>query len=172
MFPALIVTLVALFAVAGAASSSCRFAKNYQCSDFNDKQKVDEYLDLVVTWEGQFAQPGVSYDPASGYSYDGHPIDYKTGELYGEPHMFSAPSKESIHVGLLALAVAGNEKALKFTGGFDAALKVLALKVAGYEQFDATYPGFGCFTVSSTLEDLLTICASFNNLNTHIYHFY
>eukprot|EP01032_Pedospumella_encystans_P021126 gene21126-23976_t len=94
MFPVLIVTLVALFAVAGAASSSCRFAKNYQCSDFNDKQKVDEYLDLVVTWEGQFAQPGVSYDPASGYSYDGHPIDYKTGELYGEPHMFSAPSKE------------------------------------------------------------------------------
>jgi len=148
MLPALVATLVGLCLVAGSSASSCRFAKNYQCSDFNDKQKVDEYLDLVVTWEGQFAQPGVAYDPASGYSYDGHPLDYKTGELYGEPHLFSAPSKESIHVGLLALAVSGNEKALKFAGGLDAALKVLELKINGYEQFNATYPGFGCFTVS------------------------
>jgi hypothetical protein len=34
-------------------------------------------------WEGQFAQPGIGYDALSGYTYDGHPIDYDTGELYG-----------------------------------------------------------------------------------------
>lgn len=49
--------------------------------------------------EGQFAQPGVAYDSVSGYTYDGHPLDYDTGRLYGAPHLFSAPSKESIHLG-------------------------------------------------------------------------
>jgi hypothetical protein len=139
--------ILSSLAVLLEAASNCRFAKNYQCSDFANGAKVEEYLNHVAEWEGKFAQPGVAYDPASGYSYDGHPLDYQTGELYGEPHLFSAPSKECVHVGLLALAVSGNSKALRFTGGIEDALKVLELKLKGYEQFNKTYPGFGCFTV-------------------------
>ena len=139
--------LCGLLLVINASASKCRFAKDFQCSDFTQIDKIDEYLDLVAEWEGQFAQPGVSYHPASGYSYDGHPLDYQTGELYGEPHLFSAPSKECVHVGLLALAVSGHNKALKFTGGLNAALNVLELKMNGYEVFNKAYPGYGCFTV-------------------------
>jgi hypothetical protein len=125
---------------------SCRFAKNFQCEDFKNPSKVEEYLSSVMYWEGQFAQPGVSYDPASGYTYDGHPIEYGTGELWGEPHLFSAPSKESIHVGILALALDGNEHALQFTGGFDNTIALLDKKIRGYMQFNESYPGFGCWT--------------------------
>lgn len=99
-----------------------------------------------MTWEGKFAQAWIGYDGASGYTYDGHPLNYGTGELYGEPHLFSAPSKESIHIAILALAVYGNELALKFTGGKEETLRVLKLKMDGYMQFNETFPGYGCFT--------------------------
>jgi hypothetical protein len=102
----LIVTCAALV----ASAAECRFAKNYQCSDFAHGSKIEEYLNNVAEWEGKFAQPGIGYDPASGYSYDGHPLDYQSGELYGDPHLFSAPSKECVHVGLLAWALSGNSK--------------------------------------------------------------
>jgi len=129
------------------ATSSCRFARSFKCSDFSRSEKVDEYLNLVASWEGHFAQPNIGYDPASGYTFDGHPLNYQTGELYGEPHMFSAPSKESIHVGILSLAVDGNKNALTFAGGMDGVLNILETKINGYEKFNASFPGFGCFTV-------------------------
>eukprot|EP00981_Chlorochromonas_danica_P007263 scaffold1623_cov165-Ochromonas_danica.AAC.15 len=126
---------------------SCQFAHLFDCKDFlQSPQRVQDYLDNVMKWEGEFAQPGVGYDPLSGHTYDGHPIDYQTGELYGEPHLFSAPSKESIHVALLALAIDGNANALRFVGGLDKALSLLQLKINGYERFNARYPGYGCFT--------------------------
>ena len=81
-----------------------------------------------------------------GYTYDGQFLDYSTGNLSGEPHLFSAPSKESIHISLLALAVSGNTHALEFVGGMDAALRLIDLKLDGYQAFNATYPAFGCFT--------------------------
>lgn len=133
-------------AVSSAGHSSCRFATKYSCKDFQNPQVVDEYLSNVMHWEGQFAQPGIAYNAKSGYTYDGHPIEYSTGNLYGEPHTFSAPSKESIHLGLLALALEGNKHALEFTGGFDKTIELLQTKIAGYIQFNQSYPGFGCFT--------------------------
>jgi hypothetical protein len=47
---------------------------------------------------------------AAGLTYDGHTINYRTGELYPPIHNFSAPSKEAIHVSLLALALLGNQR--------------------------------------------------------------
>jgi hypothetical protein len=143
--------------LSSTSTPSCRFAKQYQCSDFLEKDLVQEYLHNVAYWEGKFAKPGIGYDEQSGYTYDGHPLNYQTGELYGEPHLFSAPSKESIHVGILALAINGNEHALTFVGGMDEALKVLQVKIDGYSQFNASYPGFGCFTVSRPFSLLLCL---------------
>lgn len=77
----------------GSTSSSCRFAQKYTCSDFADRTVRESYMDHIIEWESHFAVPGIGYDAASGYTYDGHPIEYSTGNLYGEPHMFSAPSK-------------------------------------------------------------------------------
>jgi hypothetical protein len=99
-----------------------------------------------MEFEGRFAKPGIAYDLNSGYTYDGHPLDYNTGKLFGEPHLFSAPSKESIHLAILALAIEGNKYALKFSGGFDEAIKILTTKIEGYESFNRRYPGYGCFT--------------------------
>jgi hypothetical protein len=81
-----------------------------------------------------------------GYTYDGQFLDYNTGDLSGEPHLFSAPSKESIHVSMLALAVSGNIHALEFIGGMEETLRVIDLKMDGYMAFNATYPAYGCFT--------------------------
>ncbi len=138
--------LLSVASVAASASNSCRFAKDFTCDSFQNKDKIDEYLSNVAKWEGQFAQPGIGYDPSSGYTYDGHPLNYTTGELYGEPHLFSAPSKESIHLAILSLAAEGNKYAQIFAGGFDKAIETLELKIKGYMKFNETYPGYGCFT--------------------------
>jgi hypothetical protein len=130
----------------GRGPETCRFATNYQCADFFNPKVVDEYMSHVMKWEGQFAQPGIGYDTKSGYTYDGHPLNYTTGGLYGEPHLFSAPSKESIHMGILALALDGNKHALEFTGGMAKTVEILQLKINGYMKFNETYPGYGCFT--------------------------
>jgi len=138
--------IVALVFASSRSKSTCRFAPKYSCSSFQNPAVVDEYLDQVMFWEGQgFAQPGIGYDAGSGYTYDGHPLTYSDATLFGEPHLFSAPSKESIHIGILALAVAGNKHAQIFTGGLEGAIATLELKMKGLSAFNATYPGYGCF---------------------------
>ena len=47
---------------------------------------------------------------ASGLTYDGHGVNATTGGLAEPVHLFSAASKESIHISILALAVSGNEE--------------------------------------------------------------
>ena len=156
----------ALIAVVSSAELPCRFALDFSCDDFlgaSSAQRTEEYLNHVMKWEGHFAQPGVGYDAATGYTYDGHPLDYYTGELYGDPHGFSAPSKESIHVSILALAVSGNAHAQAFAGGLDKALELLSLKMKGYMTFNETYPGFGCW---STWVDFDTTAGTFNPLDS------
>ena len=143
----LVVGFIAYLSFAsGNKISNCRFAKDYKCSDFFDADKVDSYLSNVMKAESRFAQFGVSIDPLTGYTYDGHPLTYADGSLYGTPHLFSAPSKESIHVAVLALAVSGNKHALEFTGGMEGAISMLELKMKGYLAFNSSYPAFGCFT--------------------------
>lgn len=145
MFLIFLIALVVVHVVS-ASSNTCRFAPSYSCKDFSSEKRVSEYLDKVMAVEGNgFAQPGVGYDAKSGYSYDGHPLNYNDATLYGEPHLFSAPSKESIHLGVLAKALSGDRHALIFAGGLPAALDTLELKLNGFLKFNATYPGYGCF---------------------------
>ena len=80
-------------------------------------------------------------------------LDYVTGELLpGGLHNFSAPSKESAHLGMLALALFGNPYATAFiraqsntSSVVDAVVSIMERKMDTYEQFNATYPGFGGF---------------------------
>jgi hypothetical protein len=147
--------------------SSCRFAHQYECADFfsssqiknnffvydeqNDdlsaaRKVMDKYMEHVVSWESNFAVAGVGLDPSTLFTFDGHPLNYTTGDLYGSPHTFSAPSKESLHIALLALSLQGNEHAKTFTGGLENTMRMLSRKIKGYTQFNKNFPGFGCFT--------------------------
>ncbi len=74
----------------------------------------DQFLDAVSYWEGNFHANGIGLNTVSGLTYDGSPLDYTSGESIDQPHLFSASSKESIHIGLLALALNGDQRALTF----------------------------------------------------------
>lgn len=142
-------TVAGTSAVAAAPSTAAapcpwRYALNYTCADLQTVSGRASFLHAMATAESSFHSPGVGYDQRTSFTYDGHPLNYSTGGLYGLPHTFSAPSKESLHVSLLALAVAGNELARVFVGGQGAALALLAGKMATYEAWSQDYPGFGC----------------------------
>ena len=81
-------------------------------------------------------------------------LDSATG-LALQPQLFSAPSKESLQLSLLALAVAGSPVALAFEsrlgpGGVGA---LLVTKVAAYEAWNISRPGYGCFFPWVTVRD-------------------
>jgi len=92
-------------------------------------------------------------------------VNFSTGGLADPVHSFSAASKESIHLGILALAVAGNEDALTFIDAApphvgDAkqkALLILERKINSYEKFNREFPGFGGFLPWFSVND--TGCA-------------
>ncbi len=93
---------------------------------------------LVVPWHA----PGVSWDAACGATYDGRIFNLTTGELQDAGWTFSAPSKESLHIALLAHAVAGNPLAQQIYNE-TAAVSILSNKLAAFLAFNRTFPGFG-----------------------------
>ncbi len=111
------------------------------------------FIRRVVARERRFYQPGVAYDGETGLTFDGHPIDRRTGELSGAPRNWSAASKESLHIILLAKAIAGDPMARALVTpdprdpakAVDRALDVLSRKIATYRRFDEKQPGFGGF---------------------------
>jgi hypothetical protein len=86
-----------------------------------------------------FQSPGVAFDKIAGTTYDGRVFDFDSGELSGPAWTFSAASKESLHMPLLALAVAGNPFA-SILYSPTVAVAILTSKIAALEQFNATYP--------------------------------
>jgi hypothetical protein len=46
--------------------SGCRFAPDFRCEDFSEEAAREEYLSLVMRWEGTFARVGVGYDALTG----------------------------------------------------------------------------------------------------------
>lgn len=111
------------------------------------------FLREVVARERRFYQPGVSYDGETGLTFDGHPIDRLSGRLRGAPRNWSAASKESLHIILLAKALAGDPMARALvtpdpddpSKAVGRAIDVLGRKIATYRRFDARNPGFGGF---------------------------
>jgi len=110
---------------------------------------VTDFYEMFFYWEGNFHSPGIGYDAATGLTFDGHGIDYTTGGLADPLHYWSAPSKESIHLMLLAQALEGNDYAQIFVSPQNSsnapavALDLLTRKMNSYEKWNANYPGFG-----------------------------
>jgi hypothetical protein len=110
-------------------------------------------MQRVIAAERKFYQPGISYDGVTGMTYDGHPVDIRTGKPYALPRTWSAASKESLHLIMLVKAVEGDPVAQALLtpdpsrpeAAVQVALDVLARKIATYQRFDREYPGFGGF---------------------------
>lgn len=131
----------------------CRFAPLFTQEELlNDDHKREQFIQAVLRYEAHFHAPGVGYHYLSGHTFDGHDLNYTTGGLAPPLHYWSAPSKEAIHVGILALALAGNERAELFLNsssvdgdGRRLAIDLLTKKINTYYKWNATYPGFGGF---------------------------
>ena len=128
---------------------------HYSNSELWDSlEKQEDFLHQVMYWEGNFAKHRVGLDEILGVTYDGHGIDYYTGlPLEGYLHYWSAASKESVHLMMLAKALQKNEYALQFvcndcgnsTAQYNYALTLLERKITTYEQWNMNYPGCGGF---------------------------
>ncbi len=127
-----------------------QFARQYTNEMMvNSASKREEFVEKLLRAESKFLQPGIAYNPLSGLTYDGHPIDFDTGELRGFPKNWSAASKESLHIMVLSLAVSGNKGAKilispdNVSEAQEVASKILERKITSYENFNKKYPGFG-----------------------------
>jgi len=139
-------------------ASECRFAKNYKIEEILNNAAIREQFKWdIASWEGNFAKNGIGLNMATGFTYDGHGINYATGlPENGTLHYWSAPSKESIHLILLAQSIAGDKYARKFVcnecagpewmdDAFKKTITILTNKINSYEKFNNTFPGFGGF---------------------------
>jgi hypothetical protein len=97
-----------------------------------------------VRWESKFIKE-VGVDKKTGLTLDGIRVDVKTGELLPESlHEFTASSKESIHLAVMAEVLEGS----KFADEIYEPLEVFALiekKTKTLEEFYQNYPGFAGF---------------------------
>ncbi|KAF8499481.1 putative GPI anchored protein [Hysterangium stoloniferum] len=133
----------------------CRWASRYTTkSILEDPARFENDL---LQWEGMFHQDNVSYNAFNGMTFDGTLLDPVTGiHVNSGLHTFSAASKESLHMMLLAHVVNGHPGAAQWIlaahgGGSDVekarslAINILQTKWNTYFEFNATYPGFGGF---------------------------
>lgn len=123
-----------------------------------DPTRVPVFLSCFSQYEAGFHAPTIGYDAATGLTWDGRNYDPDHGQFDPSgPRPQSAPSKESIHVALLALALHGHPVAVnfvqnspefeqrKFTSVDAFAVDLLQRKLAAYTQFRQTYPGYAGF---------------------------
>ncbi|HUS63724.1 MAG TPA: hypothetical protein VMZ28_04235 [Kofleriaceae bacterium] len=114
---------------------------------------AERFMSDVIARERRFYQPGVAYDGETGLTFDGHPIEQRSGQLRGTPRNWSAASKESLHIILLVKALTGDATARALItpdpadpdAAVGRALHVLGRKIATYRRFHERHPGFAGF---------------------------
>ena len=138
------------YVVSQGPNPPCRFAPLYTESEIANNP--EPFIQDVLYWEGHFAKPGIGYNGANGMTYDGTLIRQKTGLAWADAagrHNFSAASKESLHVMVLAHALAGDANAARFISPHapadapEIAYGIMELKLKSYLAFNETYPGLG-----------------------------
>ncbi|KJE90716.1 hypothetical protein CAOG_08566 [Capsaspora owczarzaki ATCC 30864] len=127
-----------------AADSACRFAGQYTTSQiYSDASLRAQFVSQWLSQEANFVRHA-GVDPLTGLTLDGQRLDVKTGLPLGLPHQFTAASKESLHLAILARVLWGDGRASVFYS-VDEALQVLDTKMTSLEKFAAKYPGFAGF---------------------------
>ena len=127
----------------------CMFASKFlQPNSLNSQDARDKLCDLVLTWDGMFQRTGVGVGQ-NGLTFDGIGLDERSGRPdIMKRHNFTAPSKESLHLSMLALAIQGNQRGLTFFGSPNSQqplLDILFRKLRTMSLFHSQYPGYGHF---------------------------
>jgi len=129
----------------GAAEDGFRFATNYSSEEvFCDAARRRQFFNDFLRWEGRFLQTGVGISD-SGLTFDGAHI-LSDGRLETRSH--SNPSKEALHLALLALAASQDGlpgALLRDVGGAEEALRQLRQKAAALERYRKERPELGGF---------------------------
>jgi hypothetical protein len=142
--------LICALGLVEAAAPPCRFAPLFDQQELISNPKTrDAFLRASMYWEGQFHKVGFS--ESNGLTFDGTGLNYSTGEPAAPLHYWTAASKESIHMMMLARALEGNEYARIFVSPddqtdsvvVDRVLTILERKVTTLEDWNDNYPGFG-----------------------------
>jgi hypothetical protein len=128
----------------------CRFSPQFTQAEV--LSSTEAFVSDLLYWEGRFHQNNVGYNGANGMTYDGTLLNTRTGvaDINGL-HPFSAASKESLHVMILAHAISGNPLAARFLSperpkqAPAIAFDIMQKKLHTYLGFNRTYPGFGGF---------------------------
>ncbi|CAE7211853.1 unnamed protein product [Symbiodinium necroappetens] len=138
-----------------ASSGCCRFAKEFEGVDWHSPQTRADFMANVMYMERRFLGRAakLAFDPDTGMTYDGVGLNNNTGDVqHGSLRTFSAPSKEALHLSLLALALQPIEEVpkqlatvLPLLYSTEEALDILDKKAKTMEDFDAEFPGFGGF---------------------------
>ena len=127
---------------------ACRFADQFRIEDLveNRNDAIHRFKMAMCYWEGHFGY-GAGYNHDIGITYDGHKIDYTTGDLHDNLQYWTAASKEAIHVNLLSLYLMDNVYARQFfhNATQDRIVDILQKKIHSYNDFHRRYPGFGGF---------------------------
>ena len=96
---------------------ACRFASS--AHDWSrlpyDSETQDAYVAAALEWDGRFAAAGRG-TTAAGLTCDHVNVDGTDGSS-GQRGMYTAASKESLHIGMLALVVAGRPLAWRWMAG-------------------------------------------------------
>lgn len=128
------------------------FAKKYTIDDMADDEKRQAFLLEVCEWEGRFVRgPGVH---ASGLTRDGVQVTH--GQL--KERNWSAPSKEALHIAILAKRVAAKSSLdllAEAVMPYEEAIDALTKKIALFEQFrekHARFHGYLPWFLSENLE--------------------
>lgn len=128
--------------------TTCRFADLFTIDDLisNRNDSLHRFKMQMFYWEGLFGY-GVGYNQQLGITFDGHEIDYQTGDLHEHLHFFTAASKEAIHVNMLSLYMMDDVYARQFfrNASQDEIVQILERKINSYNDFHRRYPGFGGF---------------------------
>ena len=148
-----LVATLAFLSVTHGQHLPCRFASRYTTSSI--LRNPDKFERDLLNWEGMFHQNNVSYNALNGMTFDGTLLDPATGiHNINGLHTFSAPSKESLHMMLLAQVIQGNSGAAQWIlavhgGGTNIekaralAIDILKTKWTTYMTFNASFPGYG-----------------------------
>lgn len=128
---------------------TCRYADSYSIEDLveNRDNALHRFKMEMCLWEGRFGF-GVGYNHITGITYDGHKIDYETGDLRENLIQFwTAASKEALHVNMLSLYLLDDVYARQFFANTTQAnvVDILERKINSYNDFHRRYPGFGGF---------------------------
>jgi hypothetical protein len=105
---------------------------------------ANQFLNDFIEAESGFYNGDVGYSSQNGMTYDGFEVDPETGQLKGIPRLWSAASKESLHLILLAQSINGNPIARKLISQEDA-IEILEKKIQTLNTFKKEYPAFGGF---------------------------